>query len=302
MLPLMQAKMPPRVNTGAWQDSQGQRHPVMICVTPCMGMLHPNWAAETMEAGATGAMMVTCPDYDCAFREGPHWVDDRMKRRRTLRKGNTYFLELAPGSRQEVASTWAAIIGDEQGASSRPPVTVVGLVETIQTTKQAWLPQARALVAGFVLLLATFAMSLLVDLPASATLPEQAQMRLVINHGGKLMTASVNLSPEVLAKLPKNVDPAMVLGGERFPVQVRLTVDGQLAWERSYRPRGLRREGAIYALESWWLSPGQHQVEIALMDDGATWQLVFSGNLEVSPGESKTLYFDSAKYAFVTRE
>jgi ferredoxin len=301
-LPLMQAKMPGRVNTGAWADSQGRRHPVMTCVAPCMGMLHPQWAAETVEAGAGGAIMVTCPANDCAFREGPNWVDERMKRRRTLRKGNTFFLQLAPGSQREVLTTWAGIVGDEKGKAKGSPAVVVGQEDSHKARLPSLPLRLRHMAAGSALLLVTFWLSILLDLPASARLPAQAQLRLVINHGGKLVAASGQLSADVLAKLPKNIDPAMVLGGERFPVQLRLMVDGQQVLERSYKAGGLRREGSIYGMESWWLPSGAHQVEIALMDDGANWQTVYTGALEVAPGEAKVFYFDSEKYAFVERK
>jgi hypothetical protein len=147
-----------------------------------------------------------------------------------------------------------------------------------------------------------FGLSSLLDQPAGAALPQLAQIRLVINHSGKLMAASSNLAPEVLAKLPKNVDPAMVLGGERFPVQLQLSVDGQAVLERSYRPGGLRREGAIYGLETWWLAPGVHEVKISLMDDGATWQTVFAHPLDIVAGEAKILYYDAEQRVFVVRE
>ena len=297
-LPLLQAKLPPRVNAGFWRDNQGNRQPVMTCVVPCMGMLHPQWAAETVAAGATGALMVTCPDADCSFREGPHWVAERMKRRRTLRAGNTHILELPPGSRAEVMSQWHAILANQ--AEQNPMQSVVGQSEE-ESMPLPWTAQVRHLTVGFAILLLLFGMSIFLDLPAQATLPEEAQLRLVINHSGQLIATSSNLSAEVLAKLPPNVDPAQVLGGERFPVHLRLIVDGERVLEERYRPRGLRREGSIYGLENWWLEPGEHAVEIQLMDDGATWRTVFAVALTIAPGEAQIFYFVHDLDVFVVR-
>lgn len=263
-----------------------------------MGMLHPQWAAETVAAGAAGAIMVTCPTADCAFREGPHWVAERMKRRRTLRAGNTYILELAPGSRTEVMRQWRAMLG-------KPTAKVLSVAALGQTEPPTPPPtplvQARHLAIGFLLLLLLFGASLFLDLPAHATLPAPAQIRLAINHSGKLVAASSNLSAEVLAKLPPNVDPAQVLGGERFPVQVQVLVDGAPVLERSYRPRGLRREGSVYGLEDWWVQPGEHHLAINLMDDGATWRTVFSDTMTIAPGAAQILYFVHDQDKFVVR-
>ena len=288
-LPLIQAKLPARVNAGSWLDDQGQPQPVMTCVVPCMGMLHPQWAAGTVTAGASGAIMVTCPNADCSFREGPHWVAERMRRRRTLRTGNTYMLELAPGSQAEVMSQWRTMVSPPVAAAlpALPPPTLA--------------VQARHLAVGFALLLVLFGVSLFLDQPARATLPAAAQIRLAINHNGQMVAASSNLSAEVLAKLPPNVDPSQVLGGERFPVQIRLLVDGEQVLERSYRPRGLRREGSIYGLENWWVAPGEHHLTINLMDDGASWRTVFSDTVTLAPGAAQILYFVHDQDKFVLR-
>ena len=290
-IPLLQAKLPPRINVGSWPDSQGRPQPVLTCVVPCAGMLHPNWVAETIEAGGAGTIVVGCPDHDCAFREGPHWMADRLQRRRTFRRGNTHFLALAPGSRREVMSLWGMMIGDEaQAAQARQAATVVG--KRREATRPSPWRQARQYGMGLIVLLVVFMFSVLVTQRATAVLPEQGQIRLVINHGGRLIAASDNLPPEIRDRLPENVDPAMVLGGERFPVRLRLAVDGELVVERVYEPTGLRGEGAIYGLESWWTSPGVHEVQIWLMDDGLEWRLVFDGQVDVPPGRVRTLLFD----------
>jgi len=297
-LPLFQAKLAPRVNAGFWPDGEGKPQPVMTCITPCMGMLHPQWAAETVQAGAAGAIMVTCPQSDCAYREGPHWVEERMKRRRTLRTGNTYIVELAPGSRTEVLDLWRSMLGAHTG---QPAVSALG--QTPQApARPTPLVTVRQWATGFGLLLLVFGLSILFNLPASAGLPQQGQLRLVINHSGQLMATNSNVSPEVLAKLPKNVNAAQVLGGERFPVQMRLLVDGRLALEQSYQPRGLRHEGSIYGLETWWVTPGKHQVEIHLMDDGQTWQTVFADPITVASGQAQVLVYDDTKARFVLRD
>jgi hypothetical protein len=268
-----------------------------------MGILHPQWAAETLEAGGRGAIMVPCPTGDCAYREGPQWVEERLKRRRTLRKSNIALLELAPGSRRELLAVWNEMIsGQNSTIPNTAPIAPDRLPAPGSGPKSAWVVQLRRLTPGFMLLLLVFWVSLLLDQPASAALPQQAQLRLVINHSGKLMATANNLAPEVLAKLPKNIDPSMVLGGERFPIQIQLTVDGQPVLDQRYRPSGLRREGTSYGLEMWWLAPGVHQVKITLMDDGATWQTVFERQLDIVAGEAKILYYDPEQGVFVVRE
>lgn len=296
VIPLAPGRLPPRVQQGTWPDAQGQPRPVMTAVLPCLGMLHPTWAAEAIEAGAAGAIMVGCPEPDCAYREGPYWTEERMKRRRTLRRGNTFLLAVAPGSRSEVERVWQRLNGAVT-AEDMPWVTVVG----DRSSRPQAHPIARVghFLPGLALLLVVFIVAIALNRPVSVLTPQGARLRVLINHSGQLLAHAQNLPADVLAKLPPGVDPAAILGAERFPVGVRVEIDGQTVLERTYRPRGLRREGAIYGSETLWLAPGTYNARIALNDDGATWRTVFAGTMELAPGEVAILNYDATVDAFV---
>jgi hypothetical protein len=134
-------------------------------------------------------------------------------------------------------------------------------------------------------------------IPAVASATDQGKLRLVLAHTGQIKEASTGLTSGQRSRLPEGVTAAQVLGGERFPVQIRFQIAGQPPMEREYRPAGLRREGPSRGFEEWTVSPGQHQVDIHLMDDGATWRPVFSGLVTVEPGQVRTLTFDTVKDA-----
>jgi hypothetical protein len=151
---------------------------------------------------------------------------------------------------------------------------------------------ARSLAVSLAVLAAFVIAAVAVNRPAQMALPQQAQIRVIINHHGQLIARSQNLPPNVRAKLPQGVDPALVLGGERFPVRLRVAIDGQPAIERLYQPAGLRREGSVYGLEAWWLAPGAHPLEISLMDDNATWRTAFTGTVNLAAGQSAVLIYD----------
>lgn len=301
---LMETALPPRINQGYWLDADDNPQPVMIAVSPCMGMLHPNWAAESIEAGAAGAIMVSCPSHDCAYREGPHWVDHRLKRRRTLRAGNTHLLHLAPGSQREVVSLWQQMVtGDEVVGEAQHAPSVVSLEKDRDAPQEqpSFLTRARYLVPGLALLLVMLVISILPFQGANVRPPEEAQIRLGIGHSGAMIASASNLPPEIAAKIPENVDPATLLGGERFPVQLQLLVDGEPVLDESYRPRGMRKEGSSEGLESYWLPSGEYDIEILLMDDGATWRPVFADMVEIASGESLVLYYDNEEDTFVVQ-
>ena len=296
-IPLLQAKLPPRINVGSWPDGQGQPRPVITCVVPCTGMLHPNWAAETIEAGGAGAIVISCPGHDCSHREGPTWIANRLRRRRTLRKGNVHFLELAPGSRQQVLALWQQMVGNRsENDASRQAVTVVGGKTAVSTPSP--LEFLRHALVGLAILFVTFLGAIWLTPLTGTNLPADGQIRFVINHGGEVVANADELPADILEKLPENVDPAQVLGGERLPVRMRVAVDGNIVIEESYEARGLRGEGAIYGLESWWGLPGMHNVTIWLMDDETEWRTVFDDTVTVAEDAVVRLLYNPERDAF----
>jgi hypothetical protein len=193
---------------------------------------------------------------------------------------------------QQVIALWSQMIGDEtEVATARQAKTVIGQKTAVSPPSPfAFL---RHSLVGLAILLVTFFGAILLTANTATTLPNSGQIRLVINHGGALLASSDELSAELLEKLPDNVNAAQLLGGERLPVRLRLDVDGETVLENTYEARGLRQEGSIYGLESWWVNPGEHVVTVWLMDDEIEWRVVFEGNVVVpESGVVRLLYND----------
>jgi hypothetical protein len=152
--------------------------------------------------------------------------------------------------------------------------------------------------AGLVILFATFFGAILLMPTTETGLPEGGQIRLVINHGGEVAVASDELSAEILEKLPENVDPAQVMGGARLPVRLRVAIDGKQVIEESYEARGLRQEGSIYGAESQWVVPGEHAVQVWLMDDEVEWRLVFDDTVTVAEDSVVRLLYNAEHDVF----
>jgi hypothetical protein len=150
---------------------------------------------------------------------------------------------------------------------------------------------------GLALFLALLGISHFLERPTTKPHPDEALIRMAINHSGQLMAGAEDLPPDLAEQLPENVDPAQFLGGERFPVRLRLSVDGQVALEETYEPRGLRGEGSIYGVADYWLSSGEHHLQMWLMDDGQEWQPVFDDTVQ-----ALTLVYSEQLEAFMRPE
>ena len=276
----------------AWSGSNPHLLPLVSLSLPCAGMLQPTWARESLKAGARAVLVLSCPEDDCAFREGPRWLAERLGRRHALVRQGVYWLEAAPGDRHAVTTLLTRI-------AAGAPADEQPSVDTPQ--QRGWRGIAQRLRSGLValaLLTLTFGLALTAERPTTASTLNTSMIRLGLAHPGKLKAPSSEIAPEVMTKLPDSVAPEQVLGGERFPVHLRVEVDGKTVLERTYRPRGLRREGITYGLESWTLPPGSYRIRIWMMDDGEAWRLVFDDRVEVEAGRVRTLLYDEEGAVF----
>lgn len=275
----------------------------LILPLPCVGMINVKWIQQSLKQGASGVVIVGCPAEDCSFREGPHWLGRRLKRPRD----SVRWIDASPGDREKVSAALSAVRHESLLARDGSEETTEG-VPSRQTADERFfaLPlfeRLRVLGAGLLILAFTFGVALAAERPVSAESTSSGQIRLVLNHTGELKAASKTmLSPEELANLPEGVTPEQVLGGERFPVRIRLTIDGEPAFSRTYTAGGLRHEGVIYAIESLTLTPGSHRVRVEVIDDGSTWQPAFHGTVDVEAGRVKTLLFKSEQETFMLYE
>lgn len=293
------------VAVGAWGG--GNPHPplsVVSCNVPCVGMANPEWMRESLADGAQAAIILGCPSDDCAFREGPRWMAARLRPRQNLVEQGVYWLAVAPGERAALSDLLTQL-GEqhEHGPEAKngrsdhllsayaPPAPRAGSAPL--------LPPLRSLAAGLVLLALVLGLALALERPATAAPVDQGAIRVVIHHVGQYAATSAELSSEMQAKLPPGVTSQQLLGSERFPVNLRMEIDGDLVLQREYRPGGLRKEGAVYGVETLRLPPGRHQVTLQVMDDGSTWHPAFSGSLEVEAGRVRILTFDEEQEAFI---
>ena len=242
-----------------------------------------------------GIVFVTCPADDCAYREGPHWLAQNLKYRLALLRGPLYWLEAVPGDRKAFVTLVERLVRDPASVGMRAADVIQRLLAPVHTTwRFAWRP----LVAGLALMFVLTSAAFLVEQPAQNVTVNSGVVRMVMAHPGKVKAVSGALSPEMAARLPPGVSPEQVLGGERYPVRLRILVDGEVRAERTFTASGLRHEGLTYGLAEIGLSAGPHTVRVLMMDDGETWRVVFDGEVTVPDGRVVTLVYDEERGVF----
>ncbi|MCC6905647.1 MAG: hydrogenase iron-sulfur subunit [Anaerolineae bacterium] len=258
--------------------------PLVVCTVPCAGMTQSRWIRGSLSDGARGVLIVTCSTDDCGFREGPRWLIGRMNRGRnsSLLGEQVRWVELAPGDRgafqQAISESWAG--------EPRPAL---------------YLPKAISFTAGLVILGVTLAVGLLGIQPASAQTTSQGVVRVVMAHTPEIMAAITQIQGHS-QNLPEGVTAEQVMGGARFPVALQVDINGETRGDWTYRPSGLHQEGRTYAYETIWLEPGNYEVIVRMMDDGATWREVFKGSLSVAAQRALVLTYDEELERFTLNQ
>lgn len=247
----------------------------VVVTDVCAGMVNPRWIRQAVDEGARGVVVLACPLEDCRNEEGSAQVAERLGRGWMRSREEIVLVEASPVDPVPYRTAL------EQVAAGRP----------VSPWPSGWRP--RLVGAAVVALLLA---SVLVGFRETVVRhPADAALRVAFVHNGEVVTA-----PEqgIGGELAPGVDAGSVRGGRRYPVELRLVVDGVPVHEASYGPAGLRGGGASSAVEYFWLGSGSYDVELWLRDDGATWILDFAGEVELQPGRIVTLYRGQRDSAF----
>lgn len=276
----------------------GAQVPTVTMAFPCVGMLNPEWVRPLLrdEENLRGVVLLSCPSDDCAFREGPHWLAQNLKYRRALLESPLYWIEAAPGDRGALMTFLRGLLRGEVASMDRAKARVQ---EVIGREAPRWRVALRPLMLGVAVLALLVGVGPAVDRPTRVLQDDVAVVRVLMSHPGRVKAVKGTLSKEMAAKLPPGVTAEQVLGGERYPVRLRVEMDGKVVLDRTYSPAGLRHEGLTYAVEDLPVANGNHRLRVLLMDDGKTWRTAFDGPVTLSAGRVFSVVYDEEADRFV---
>jgi hypothetical protein len=108
----------------------------------------------------------------------------------------------------------------------------------------------------------TFAFS---NLPYRTPLSPEPELVISFNHSGQLVQPRA-LTPEELEKRLPHMRNQVSVAREKSPVHLRVTINGEEVWNRSYRPRGLAKDGPSVAIVRLPVRPGIQDVKVDIAD------------------------------------
>jgi len=86
---------------------------------------------------------------------------------------------------------------------------------------------------------------------------------------------------------------------ERFPLKVRVAIDGKETLRNEKSPSGWKRDSSVFIFERFYVSPARHLVEISMNDSGVGgggYAYRFGETIRFEPGRLVVIYFDGKSF------
>jgi ferredoxin len=247
---------------------------------PTASWVRPKFIEQTLAAGVEGILIVRDARVEAAARDGNQWVSARLSGERTP----LYRPDRAGGS-----TAWRVVDYDPAR-----PAELLRAAETFRTRAVPLVPESsrrvrssvNAAIAGALM---AIVLTVVTTVPSRlrVTNPAPAAPEFVFTFkalGDYVATDSVD--PAAEAAKPIHMRGRSSTKPQRSPVLVRLSVDG-LTQERSYRAKGISRDGP--ALDEWRrpLTPGAHDIAVEILTSPVAEPLRWTG---VIHAESRRLH------------
>jgi ferredoxin/coenzyme F420-reducing hydrogenase delta subunit len=256
-----------------------------VQTVPCVGWVSAVILERTLQRGAGGVLVVGCGEGDPVCREGMKWFEQRMAGRREPKfdpgKADPTRVRFVQFDRTRRAGLLQAAREFQQQPTARPAGAPRKLILQIAA--------AIALAAG--LGAVTFAFS---NLPYRTPHSLQPELVVSFNHSGVLIEARTLTKEELANRLP-HMRAQVNVTRKRVPVRLRVLVDGQAAFDQSFRPQGLSHDGPSMAVARLHVSPGPHQVRVELADtaDPDQWTKQWNETVEFQESRNRVVLFDT---------
>jgi quinol-cytochrome oxidoreductase complex cytochrome b subunit/coenzyme F420-reducing hydrogenase delta subunit len=243
---------------------------------PCIGTIHPLLIEDALKSGATGIFMAACPVGDCHFRTGNRLLEERLAGQREPHpKSPLDFsrIRMAPFSTLQVEEAVREVDRFRKEATAGEE----------RADRFRWIGKV---VAGVLLAIPALLIFFFSGRPSYSFYNKDESLLIV----SLIYTASPKhcreLRPEELEKLPPHMRAPLDCTRARWPLSLRLDIDGEERLSKEYEPSGLWSDGPASVYEKFRLEPGSHEVRITLQERNDGQEMIRSERIEFEGGRA----------------
>lgn len=255
-------------NTAPWID------PIML---PCIGTVHPLLIEHAFKSGAAGVFLAGCPEGNCYYRTGDRLLAERIAgfREPYLKKSVDLLKVRMAGFSAVRARDAVAEIERFQGElQGGPPSWPFARLSR-------WIPRVAA---GVILMLPALLIFVFSGHPSYSFYGKDESLLVVSLKYTAAPLHCRERGREELERVPEHMRTPLECTRERWPIALRLGIDGEERLAKVYKPTGLWSDGPAYVYEKFKLGPGVHDVRLELREGKGRPETLRSGRLDFLAG------------------
>jgi quinol-cytochrome oxidoreductase complex cytochrome b subunit/coenzyme F420-reducing hydrogenase delta subunit len=220
------------------------REDAISFTVPCVGVVNPRYAEKILDKGVRGLLMISCEIRDCHFREGNIWTDERYQGKRIPKlKKHT------DPSRIRIlhAPHFKNISRDLDDFRK-------DLIEGKKTKNVLIKLPSRV---NYVLA------SLLLIVPLFVFYPLTTYRVTFYPEDKSIIAISFKYRS---TPIKRSISVPVAFKGDRSPIEVEVIMNGNSIYSKTFYPRGLRGDAAIYVFEELLLDPQKANIVIKITE------------------------------------
>lgn len=258
---------------------------------PCAGWVSAVLLERLVKRGAAGVLVAGCGESDPIARDGMTWLGHRLQgvrepafNPRRADPNRVRFVKLNRTERGGVIR--AAREFETITARSRTP-------DSDAPSPCHSLFRLAAVGTALAILFSGLAFAFSAFAYRTSHRPEP-ELVVSFHHVGAVMEPR-KLTKEELDKRLPHMRAQVNVGRRRAAVRVRVRVDGQVAFDQSFAPKGLSHDGASVGLVRLPVAPGARSVKIDVADtaDAEVWTKQWSDTVTFETNRARVVLFDT---------
>jgi ferredoxin/coenzyme F420-reducing hydrogenase delta subunit len=264
---------------GRLKEAVSRVNPLII---PCLGAIHPTVIEQSIRAGASQILLAGCAEGDCHFLTGNLLLQERLARKQVSSKkgkagiSNIRTFLFSPEGAEEAIGEMERF---QKGAQ----------IERFSPSGFHRYEWVKILAAGVVIFLPALLVLFGSGYPAYSFYHREDSLLVV----SLKVTASPlhcrELSQGELERLPEHMRTPLECSRKRWPVSVRLDLDGENRLEKEYPPGGLWSDGPAFVYEKFKVKPGMHEVRLVMKESPTAPGQVRMEQIDFQPGRAVVL-------------
>ncbi|MBI3814979.1 MAG: cytochrome b N-terminal domain-containing protein [Nitrospinae bacterium] len=288
---------------------------VKILSLPCIGIIHPSIIEYSLDSGAEGVIICGCKIGDCNYREGNIWLQSRLSGERdpSLKSEIRRPIHRIGAPKSEISKVRTCWLSASETEKFVEEVNLFNTELREGHIKPSPVKPALTIPAFLSLLLPAVLVLIFSSLSYPFFKSDKAMLKIGFKHTSpkihdctdeEVRAYQEKMRMGLIHMTKKKGEEKDCGKRERFPVYLELYIDDVKILSETYKPTGLRKDGAVFYYNKFIVEPGSRTISIKMRDSEkeGEFNYTFKEEIELKTSHVVSIDFDRRKKMFFKRE